>query len=402
MKIENTAIVQTESLGRNVTISEFAVIRPDVRIGNNVFIHPHAVINEHVIIGDGVEIFPGAMIGKEPKGAGATAHQPKFEKSLIIGSNCSIGPHAVIYYDVEIGENTLIGDGASIREQSRIGSRCIISRYVTVNYNTQIGDRTKIMDLTHVTRNSIIGNDVFISTNVGMTNDNLIGAGGYDEERIKGPTIQDGSLIGSGATILPGVIIGRKSVVGAGAVVTRDVPPGSQVMGNPARLIHSVSAGGMVHDFALLESDHIGHGTRIWAHTHILPGARIGKDCNICDQTFIENDVVIGNRVTIKCGVHIWDGVRIEDDVFIGPSVAFTNDRFPPSKQWPDTCLQTLIKKGASIGANATLLPGIIIGEYAVIGAGAVVTKDVPDNALVVGNPARISRYIGPHEGETK
>ena len=154
----------------------------------------------------------------------------------------------------------------------------------------------------------------------------------------------------------------------------------------------------MVHDFALLESDDIGEGTRIWAHTHILPGARIGKNCNICDQTFIENDVVIGDRVTVKFGVHIWDGARIEENVFIAPNVAFTNDRYPRSKQYPEKFLPIIIRKGASIGANATLLPGITIGENAMVGAGAVVVKDVPAIALVVGNPAHIVRYFSERD----
>jgi acetyltransferase-like isoleucine patch superfamily enzyme len=154
----------------------------------------------------------------------------------------------------------------------------------------------------------------------------------------------------------------------------------------------------MLHDFALLESQHIGSGTRIWAHTHILPGARIGKDGNICDQTFIENDVVIGDRVTIKSGVHIWDGVHIEDDVFIGPGVTFTNDLFPRSRQYPEKFMAIHICRRASIGANATLLPGITIGENAMVGA--VVTKDVPPNAAVYGNPARIHRYVGENDVE--
>lgn len=150
----------------------------------------------------------------------------------------------------------------------------------------------------------------------------------------------------------------------------------------------------LVHDLALLETEAVGDGTRIWAHAHILPGAAIGRDCNICDQTFIENDVVIGDRVTVKSGVHIWDGARIEDDVFIGPNVAFTNDRFPRSRQYPDQFLNIVIRKGASIGANATLLPGITIGENAMVGAGAVVTRDVPAGTVVVGNPARIHRSL--------
>ena len=149
------------------------------------------------------------------------------------------------------------------------------------------------------------------------------------------------------------------------------------------------------HELALVESNTIGDGTRIWAFSHILPGARIGRDCNICDHTFIENDVTIGDRVTVKCGVQLWDGITIEDDVFIGPNAAFGNDPFPRSKQYPGRFLRTLVKKGASIGANATLIPGVVIGEGAMIGGGAVVTRDVPPNTIVAGNPAQITGYSG-------
>lgn len=138
----------------------------------------------------------------------------------------------------------------------------------------------------------------------------------------------------------------------------------------------------------------IGKGSRIWAFVHILPGAAIGEDCNICDAVFIENDVIVGNRVTIKCGVQLWDGIRLEDDVFIGPNATFTNDPFPRSKQYPSEYEKTIIHKGASIGANATILPGIEIGSNAMVGAGSVVTRDVPQNAIVVGNPARIKGYV--------
>lgn len=148
------------------------------------------------------------------------------------------------------------------------------------------------------------------------------------------------------------------------------------------------------HQTAIVESNNIGEGTRIWAFVHILSGAQIGSDCNICDHVFIENDVIIGNRVTIKCGVQIWDGIRIEDDVFIGPNATFTNDKFPRSKKYPDEFLTTTIREGASIGANATILPGITIGENAMVGAGAVVVKDVPAKTLVVGNPARAMRTL--------
>lgn len=149
-----------------------------------------------------------------------------------------------------------------------------------------------------------------------------------------------------------------------------------------------------VHPHALVENDvKIGPGTRIWAFVHILPGAVIGDDCNICDHVFIEGDTKIGNRVTIKCGVQIWDGLRIEDDVFIGPNATFTNDLFPRSKQ-EFRLLSTTVKMGATIGANATILPGITIGEKAMVGAGAVVTRDVPRKTLVVGNPAKIIRSL--------
>ena len=148
------------------------------------------------------------------------------------------------------------------------------------------------------------------------------------------------------------------------------------------------------HPNALCESKQIGEGTRIWAFAHVLPGARVGRDCNICDHFYIENDVVIGDRVTLKCGVQIWDGLRLEDDVFVGPNATFTNDIFPRSKQPPATFAQTIVRKGASIGANATILPGITIGARAMIGAGAVVTRSVPPNAVVVGNPAKIIGYV--------
>jgi UDP-2-acetamido-3-amino-2,3-dideoxy-glucuronate N-acetyltransferase len=148
------------------------------------------------------------------------------------------------------------------------------------------------------------------------------------------------------------------------------------------------------HPQALVESKKIGEATRVWAFAHILPGAEIGKDCNVCDHVFIENDVKVGDRVTIKCGVQLWDGITVENDVFIGPNVTFTNDKFPRSKQYPDQFLKTWVKKSASIGANATVLPGIVIGENAMVAAGAVVTRNVPPNAVVVGNPARIQGYV--------
>lgn len=149
-----------------------------------------------------------------------------------------------------------------------------------------------------------------------------------------------------------------------------------------------------IHEKALCESSSIGDNTRIWAFAHVLPGAIIGTECNVCDGVFIENDVIIGDRVTLKCGVQVWDGITLEDDVFVGPNVTFTNDKHPRSKIYPDNFLRTVIKKGASLGANSTILPGIIVGYNSMIGAGAVVTKNVPPNAIVVGNPAKIVGYV--------
>jgi len=154
------------------------------------------------------------------------------------------------------------------------------------------------------------------------------------------------------------------------------------------------ATGCFFHSQAIVESPRVGARTRVWAFAHVLPGAVIGEDCNICDHVFVENDVRIGNRVTVKCGVQIWDGIELDDDVFVGPNATFTNDRFPRSRQWQDALPRTVVRRGASIGANATILPGLTIGRGAMVGAGAVVIHDVPNHAVVVGNPARIVSYV--------
>lgn len=149
-----------------------------------------------------------------------------------------------------------------------------------------------------------------------------------------------------------------------------------------------------IHPKALVESSEIGAGTRVWAFAHVMPGGRIGKGCNIGDHSFIESGAIIGDDVTIKNGVSVWDGVEIGDRVFVGPNVAFTNDTRPRSKVYHATAERTRLLEGASIGANATILAGITIGRYAMIGAGAVVTKDVQDFELVVGCPARHAGWV--------
>ena len=142
----------------------------------------------------------------------------------------------------------------------------------------------------------------------------------------------------------------------------------------------------MIHPLSDVQSKNIGENTNVWQFCVILPNAVIGDNCNICSHCFIENDVKIGNNVTVKCGVQLWDGVEIEDDVFIGPNVTFYNDKYPNSRDKDFKLENVLIKKGASIGANATILPGVTIGENAMIGAGSIITKDVPSNTIVKTN----------------
>jgi len=147
-----------------------------------------------------------------------------------------------------------------------------------------------------------------------------------------------------------------------------------------------------IHPLADVQTQQIGSRTRIWQFVVVLTGARIGSDCNICSHCLVESDAIIGDRVTVKSGVQVWNGLRISNDVFIGPNVTFSNDKYPKSGNRDFECLETVLEVGASIGAGATILPGIRIGAGATVGAGAVVTKDVPAGATVVGNPARIQQ----------
>lgn len=236
-KIHPLAIVETERnlIGEGTIVDAYAVIRKGVVLGENVVVHPHVVIEADVQIGDGVEIFPGAYIGKLPKGAGALARIPEIKGGTFIGANSSVGPHVVIYQDVQIGENCLIGDAASIREACRIGKAVVVGRHVTLNYAVVLHDRVKIMDHSWLGGNQAIGEGAFISGLVGMTNDNAMGREGYDESQILGPSVGANARIGAGAQILPNIKIGDGAIVAAGAVVTHDVDIAQTVVGVPAK-----------------------------------------------------------------------------------------------------------------------------------------------------------------------
>lgn len=151
-----------------------------------------------------------------------------------------------------------------------------------------------------------------------------------------------------------------------------------------------------IHPSSDVQTKDILKDTTIWQFCVVLPRAKIGSNCNINAHCLVENNVIIGNNVTLKCGVYLWDGIRIEDNVFIGPNVTFTNDKYPRSRQYPESFDNTVVKKGASIGANSTILGGVTIGENAMIGAGSVITKDVPANTLWFGNPAKIQKNLNP------
>jgi acetyltransferase-like isoleucine patch superfamily enzyme len=233
--IHPNAAVEADSIGAGVTIGEFAVVRAGAVIGDDVTIHPNVVIEPGVEIGSGTEVLPGTYIGRRPRAVGAIAREPTYRETARIGGGCSIGANAVIYYDVEIGDDTLIGDAASIRETARVGNGCVVGRSVVIDRDVEIGDGTKINFASSLAAKARLGKGVFFGQHVITTNDNALGRDGWSDELTAGPIIEDEAMIGANATLLPGVTIGRAAVVGAGSVVTKDVDPGVTVIGAPAR-----------------------------------------------------------------------------------------------------------------------------------------------------------------------
>lgn len=222
-------------------IADTAVIHDGVEIGDNVVIHDFVVIYPDTVVKKGTEVFDHCVLGKIPTSPGVTSRKLKDEYSkLVIGENCVLCPGVVLYKGTKVGNNNLLGDYCSIREECEVGNFCILGRNVCVNYNTSIGDHTKIMDNTNITGNMKIGKHVFIGMLVATANDNTMGRIEYDEGHVSGPIIEDNVTIGSSATILPGVRIGNNAIVGASALVTKHVPENKVVMGLPARIIRDV------------------------------------------------------------------------------------------------------------------------------------------------------------------
>lgn len=233
--IHSTALVESDSIGEGVSIGEFSIVRPGAVIGDGVTLLPRVIVEAGVEIGAGTEVQPGSLLGRRPRAAGAVVRKPTYRERLQIGAGCAIGANAIVYYDVEIGEDTLLGDHVSIREETVIGSHAAVGRMTAVDREARIEDGAVVMFGCNIVAKTVVGKGAFLAAGVLTTNDNAMGAEGWDEESVPGITIGEKSRIGAGATLLPGVTIGRDAIVAAGSVVTRDVAPGDRVMGVPAR-----------------------------------------------------------------------------------------------------------------------------------------------------------------------
>ncbi len=229
--IHQTAIVETNSIGENTIIKEYAIVRKNVIIGDNVIIHPFVIIEEGVIIGNDVEVFPHAYLGKKPKGPGL-ANKPSYEKFLKIGDFSVIGPNAVVCYGTTVGNNSMVSDGVSIRENCEIGDNCIIGRNVTINFGTKIRNNTRVMDLSHITARAVLEENVFVGPGVTSADDNNMGRGAdYDPSNDQGAWIEKGASIGEGCVILPKVKVGENAIIGAGTIIRKKVKPNVVVVG---------------------------------------------------------------------------------------------------------------------------------------------------------------------------
>lgn len=314
------------------SLSEKKIEPPKIKIGNNTFICSTSKI--------GNEGF-----GFEPDETGQLIYFPHF-------------------MGVEIGENV------------RIGSYSCIDRGNLKN--TKIGNGTKIDNLVHIGHNVEVGENC------------LIVAGSIICGSVK---INDNCFIGANSVIKEHLEIGKNSKVGMGSVVTKNIPPNEIWAGNPAKKIENKKF--YLHQTSIVETDDIGEGTKIWAFSHISKNVKIGKNCVIGERVYIGPNVTVGDNCKIQNNSLIYEGVSIDNNVFIGPNVVTTNDIMPNvSGDWSERFKKTLFKSGCSIGANSTIVCGVVVGENSLVGAGSVVTKDVPQGTLGYGNPFKVKKYL--------
>lgn len=307
------------------------------------------------------------------------------EPEIIIGENTWICPTSKIgnngfgFEPDETGKLVYFPHfmGVEIGDNVRIGSLTCVDRGNLKN--TKIGNGTKIDNLVHIAHNVEIGENCLIVAGAVICGSAKIG---------------NNCFIGANSIIREHLEIGENSRIGMGSVVTKNVPANEVWAGNPAKNINK-NNNFFSHKTSIVESDDIGEGTKIWAYSHICKNVKIGNNCVIGEGVYIGPNVIIGNNCKIQNHSLIYEGVTIENNVFIGPNVITTNDITPDvSDSWSHRFRKTLFKNGCSIGANSTIICGIEIGENSLIGAGSVVTKNVPDNVLGYGNPFRVKKNI--------